>query len=703
MNIVALKQRVQARDRLVLTAENAGLELHDQALRALHAGDIPAAEAAILRNDANVRALVENLRIYQVELHAQADELAEGQARIDELLNRFSTLFGNMPVAAMLVSSSGVVLEANDRAAQLMALQHRGVAARFLHRMVDSAQYQTLVRPAFLRATVDAVTSLEHIVFVTESGHRFSGELHIAALPGTQDQPMQYACAVIDRTEHDEMLQALRDAADSLRASEAFLSDTARLARIGGWELDPSKGALRWSPQLRNIFELSADAPATLEAMMGLCRGSGRQRLQTALDAAARGMPFEIEIDMAAAGGRPMRVRTVGHTELRDGGVSRVIGVFQDITAQTESRRRIDELTERLTLAIEAGGIGTWHWSAAPDEFAIDERLSRMIAPQGGEPLARLAEAVMPDEWQRLRDALGRALATGDALDMDLHLVGEDVRVLHLTGHAHAPGDGRPSGVLGCARDCTAERQTLLAVTARDAAERASRSKSAFLSRMSHELRTPLNAILGFSQLMRMDAEDGNLVLKPQRAAMIETAARHLLDLVNEVLDVSQIESGRVAVTLADFDLREVVQESIAMVKTAAETAGIRISDDLPSDRSSTVRGDRLRLKEVLINLLSNAVKYNLPNGEVVVAAHEVGGRIEVHVTDNGPGLSDKQLTGLFEPFNRAGAENSGIEGSGMGLYVSRRFAELMDATLTVQTDLGRGCRFIVSLRRGAH
>jgi two-component system, cell cycle sensor histidine kinase PleC len=273
---------------------------------------------------------------------------------------------------------------------------------------------------------------------------------------------------------------------------------------------------------------------------------------------------------------------------------------------------------------------------------------------------------------------------------------------LHLSGHAHATDDGQASGVIGCARDCTAERQTLLALTARDAAERASRSKSAFLSRMSHELRTPLNAILGFSQLMRMDAEDGNLVLKPQRAAMIETAARHLLDLVNEVLDVSQIESGRVTVTLTDFDLHDVVRESMAMVKTAADAADIRLSDELPVDRPCPVRGDRLRLKEVLINLLSNAVKYNLPHGEVVVAAHDTGTRMEVHVTDNGPGLSDTQLSGLFEPFNRAGAENSGIEGSGMGLYVSRRFAELMDATLTVQTDVGRGCRFIVSLRRGA-
>ena len=702
MNIVALKQRVQARDRLVLTAETAGLELHEQALQALHAGDLAGAEAAILRNDANVRALVENLRIYQVELHAQADELAEGQARIDELLNRFSTLFGNMPVAAMLVSAGGVVLEANDRAAHLLALQNRGLAARFLHRMIDAGQYQILVRPAFLRATVDAVTSLDHIVFVAENGHRFSGELHIAALPGTQDQPMQYACAVIDRTEHDQMLLALRQAADTLRANEAFLSDTARLARIGGWELDPARGALRWSPQLRSIFELSADAPATLEAMLDLCRGGGRRRLQAALDEASRGMPFEIEIDMAAAGGRPMRVRTVGHTELLNGGVSRVIGVFQDITAQTEARRRIDELTERLTLAVEAGGVGTWHWTAGNDEFAVDERLSRMLALPGGALPAGVAEAVMPDEWQRLRDALASALDSGQALDLDLTLAGDGDRVLHLTGRPLEPADGRLPGLMGCARDCTAERQALLALTAREAAERASRSKSAFLARMSHELRTPLNAILGHSQLLRMDAEDGNLAVKPQRAVAIEAAARQLLDLVNEVLDVSQIESGRVAVALADFDLHEVVRASVALVSPAAQATGIRVSDDLPADGRLVVRGDRLRLGEVLVNLLSNAVKFNRPQGEVVIAAHEVGRRIELHVTDNGPGLSDTQLAGLFEPFDRAGAEHSGIEGSGMGLYRSRRLAELMDATLSVQADLGRGCRFILSLRRGA-
>jgi signal transduction histidine kinase len=587
MNVIALKQRVQARDRLVLSAENAGLELHQQALAALNRGDLMGAEAAILRNDANVRTLVENLRIYQAELHAQAAELDEGHARIEELLTRFSALFANMPVAAMLVAFSGVVLESNGRAATLFALQARGVASRFLHRLVDNAQYQNLVRPAFLRAGADAVTSLDAIDFIAEDGRRFSGELHIAALPARAGEATQYAVAVIDRS---EQLEARR--------------------------------------------------------------------------------------------------------------------------AQELSRQRIDELSERLALAIDAGGIGTWFWADGHADLAGDERMLRLIARSNGTstqtPLTAaddlalgLAGALADGEWPRLHSALVRALH-GEALDIELQLQGLPPRHLHLSGRGHDGRDGRPRGVLGCARDCTVERESRRAEAARESAEIANRAKSAFLSRMSHELRTPLNAILGFSQLMRMEAEAGDLIVKPHRATLIETAARHLLDLINEVLDVSRIEAGRMDVQLTRFELGQVLAECLPLVQGMADKEGIQLADHLDRRLPTWVRGDRLRLKEVLINLLSNAVKYNRPHGRVDVSVVLQGGRIELSVADTGHGLDERQQAALFEPFNRLGAEFTKVEGSGMGLFVSKRFIELMGATLAVHSTPGAGTTFTVSLASAA-
>jgi signal transduction histidine kinase len=211
---------------------------------------------------------------------------------------------------------------------------------------------------------------------------------------------------------------------------------------------------------------------------------------------------------------------------------------------------------------------------------------------------------------------------------------------------------------------------------------------------MSHELRTPLNAILGFSQLMRLEADAGDLVLKPHRVALIESAARHLLELVNEVLDVSRIESGKLDLRLVPCDLASVVGESLALIQPLADPRNVTLTNLVGADGPAAglaVMGDRLRLKEVLINLLSNAVKYNVAGGRVVITAKQRGEQVELLVSDTGRGLNAQQLAGLFQPFDRLGAEASGIEGSGMGLFVSRRFIELMGGRIDVESGVGTG------------
>jgi PAS domain S-box-containing protein len=581
MNVDTLKQRVQARDRLIAAAENAGSELHRAALQALARGDIAAAEAAVLRHDGQMQTLVENLSVYQAELHAQAAELEAGHERAAQLLTRFSALFEKMPVATLLVDASGVLVEANARASALFALQQPRLAPRFMHRLVEPGHYQRLVRPAFLRAGVDGHSALDAVDFVAEDGRSFVGELHIAALPAGAGQPAQYATAVIDRTEQ-------------IRASQASAA----------------------------------------------------------------------------------------------------------------SLRRIEELSEHLSLAVDAGGIGAWRWNPELGEFSADARMQRLLgaaAPVGaGAPAADAAadvvDALAPGEWLRLRAALERALRDGALLDIGVQLAGAPPRHLHLIGRGHDGGDGRPRGVLGCAHDCTAEVEARRGEIAREAAEFASRAKSAFLSRMSHELRTPLNAILGFAQLMRMEADAGDLTVKPHRAQLIETAARHLLELINEVMDVTRIEAGRMELRPTRFEVAPMVAECLPMVVGMADAAAIRLQAD--ADPALWVVADRLRLKEVLINLLSNAVKYNRAGGEVVVrASHSPeGDRVELRVSDTGQGLTQAQIAALFEPFNRLGAERTPVEGSGMGLFVSKRFVDLMGATLSVDSEVEVGTTFVVSL-----
>ncbi len=716
MNVHGLKQRVESRDRLLLQAERVG-PLFDASLReALARGDLAAVEAALQRHDARLAELGEDLRIYQAELHAQADELQVSQLRTEALVQRFAALFAGMPVACVLVRFDGRLLESNALAGRLLQLSLRGAGIVFLHRLIDSTDYQERVRPAFHEAQATGASSLDGVRFFGSDGRLFIGDLYISRLVATGAEPAaegdagQYVCAVIDRTEHLHDLHALAASEAALRRSEAMLAESARLARVGGWELTLRPHALRWSAQLRKMLELPGDQLATLEATLALCAPYDRKSFSRAVARAELGEPFEIEIDMLTTSGRPLRVLAVGSAEVSDERVVRVLGALQDITSQHHVRRQLGVLTERLAIANEAGGIGVWDWNVAEGTLEFDPRMRQMLGldatPATG-LLQALVPHLQPHEGAHLQAALHASLTTLEPLNLELQRTDDQgaERWLHVTGRAHADVHGRVLRVIGCAWDSSPEHESLRLLAAKEAAENASQAKSAFLSRMSHELRTPLNAILGFAQLMRLEAEAGDLVLKPYRVTLIESAARHLLELVNEVLDVSRIEAGHVDVRLVPLDLRRSLAEALPMVQGLAERQGVQLDMAACEGEPCWVMGDRLRLREVLINLLSNAIKYNVPAGRV--ACHiEPGGPasegVTLAVADTGVGLSEAQQAELFQPFNRVGAERSGIEGSGMGLFVSRRFVELMGGQIGVRSAPGQGTTMTVRLRPAA-
>jgi len=227
-------------------------------------------------------------------------------------------------------------------------------------------------------------------------------------------------------------------------------------------------------------------------------------------------------------------------------------------------------------------------------------------------------------------------------------------------------------------------------------AELASKAKTEFLSRVSHELRTPLNAILGFTQLLEM--ETNNYPHLQGQVGEISVAGKHLLNLVNEVLDLSQIEQGRVSIHLEAVPLQETIEETIKYVEPMAQANNITIVKNLCGKPCSAL-ADTLRLREILLNLLSNAVKYNRSNGQVTVSCDEDDqGRISVSVADTGLGLNREQIKQLFEPFSRLGAEYTEIEGSGIGLTIVKRMLELMQGTISVASQLDEGSCFTLYL-----
>jgi signal transduction histidine kinase/ActR/RegA family two-component response regulator len=238
------------------------------------------------------------------------------------------------------------------------------------------------------------------------------------------------------------------------------------------------------------------------------------------------------------------------------------------------------------------------------------------------------------------------------------------------------------------------EQRTRAMHQAQLAAEAANQSKSEFLSRMSHELRTPLNAVLGFSQLLELDRLTPD---QDQAVDQITRGGRHLLDLINEILDISQIETGKLTLSPEAVNVREVVSESVDLVRPLADERGVHLLGGELGACDQHVFADRQRIKQILLNLLGNGIKYNRDGGTVSISCSQpTPGRLRIQVTDTGPGIPKEQFELLFTPFERLGAEQSTIEGTGIGLALSRRLAEVMGGTLDVESTVGRGSTFYV-------
>jgi signal transduction histidine kinase len=242
----------------------------------------------------------------------------------------------------------------------------------------------------------------------------------------------------------------------------------------------------------------------------------------------------------------------------------------------------------------------------------------------------------------------------------------------------------------------TLEETARALIEAKSEADRANRAKSDFLSRMSHELRTPLHAILGFGQLLEMDELQSD---QKDNVQQILGGGRHLLRLINEVLDITTIEAGRIQLSLEKVDVEEVLTECASFVRPLAKKRAIRLECDASAACAVHITTDRQRLTQVVLNLLSNAVKYNRDGGEISVSCKQLSPeRLLIQVVDTGVGIPRAHFERLFGAFDRLGAEHSGVEGTGLGLAVTKRLVELLGGEIGVESVVGEGSTFTVAL-----
>ena len=308
-------------------------------------------------------------------------------------------------------------------------------------------------------------------------------------------------------------------------------------------------------------------------------------------------------------------------------------------------------------------------------------------------------------EPQRAEDAITRVLRESKVTNYELTALARDGKetVVSINATTFHDRDRKLQGVFAAARDVTDRKHFELALqesnvdlqAAREAAEKANRAKSEFLSSMSHELRTPLNAVLGFAQLMASEVPPPP-VHQQRSIDQILKGGWYLLRLINEILDLAMIESGKVTMSQESMSMTDVLQDCKGMIEPQAAKRGIAMT--FPKfDNVFYVHADRTRVKQVMINLLSNAIKYNGSGGSVIVQCVVSGkDRVRISVKDTGAGLSADQLAQLFQPFNRLGQEESGEEGTGIGLVVTKQLVELMGGLIGVESAVGVGTVFWV-------
>ena len=328
----------------------------------------------------------------------------------------------------------------------------------------------------------------------------------------------------------------------------------------------------------------------------------------------------------------------------------------------------------------------------------------------GVEPGEFLADGLLmhklrhPDDRHRVEQEIRTAHGDGARVQTEYRVLLASGEVKWVQAFsAPAPLEDGHEVRIGVVVDITAARQAETLRLERDRAEAADLAKSEFLSRVSHELRTPLNAVLGFGQLMEIDPGHGPFSQRQLAwTRQLLASGQHLLALMNDILDLSSAQTGRMRMDIQNVALPEVLDEAQMLLSVVAQQAGVQVKLAPLPPALPPVRGDRKRLVQVLSNLLSNAVKYNQPGGwvrlQVHTTAHAGGTVVAVSVADSGPGLDEGQKARLFQPFERLGAQRGPVAGTGLGLALSRQLVEAMGGTIAVDSHPGHGAIFIVRL-----
>jgi PAS domain S-box-containing protein len=492
--------------------------------------------------------------------------------------------------------------------------------------------------------------------------------------------------------------------------AERRLQAALQSGRIGTWSWDFQSDEVEADDKLREIFDLPLDSPLKIQAFFGRIHSEDLPGLEATIEEARRSLgDYEFEFRIQISDGETRWAVARGNVDRHPTGFGLyMIGITWDITERRRTEDSLRETEERYRLAARATNDAIWDWNIRTDEIHWNEAVCSLFGycNDDVEPTGKWwKEHIHPDDRPKVIEGIHAVIGGGGNHWTEeyrfLEADGSYANVLD-RGFMFRDRLGRPVRMIGAMQDIThRKRYEQELAAAKEAAEEANQAKSQFIANMSHELRTPLSAVIGYTEMLEEEAEDLGARSMLEDLQKINHNARHLLSLINDVLDISKIEAGKMDVHAEDFAVEPLVKEVADTVSSLVEKNGNILELEI-SGALGTMHSDVVKVRQCLFNLLSNAAKFT-ENGRIGLSsrrqADAEGDWLEFRVGDTGIGMSSEELAKLFQRFTQADSSTTRkFGGTGLGLSITKAFATMLGGDISVESERGRGTTFTLRL-----
>ena len=599
----------------------------------------------------------------------------------------------------------------------------REVLGHSLDEIRTVADWNDLIHPEDLPGYKDAVRS--HLKGETE---RFEVEYRYRGANGEWRWARQHGLALRDETGRAYRMAGStgditeqKELAAELEALRIRVVDAIETLDAGFLLWDSDDRLYLFNSKYAEIFSASVDSDVSdmlvkgveFEEFMREPYRRGLYRDLTLDEDEEQWLERRIEHHRNPTGPRELEIIRKGtwlHINERKTSHGDTVAIYTDITELKKRQEALRESEERYALAMHGSNEGLWDWNLRTGEVYISphiEALFGLTAQDLKTSTAEVRSRIHPDDLERVRAAWHAHLnAKSEFYTCEYRVRGEDgsYRWTHSRGICSRDENGEPYRASGSVGDISERKEAEAALhEAREVARQASEAKSDFLASMSHELRTPLNAIIGITEMLMEEAEDSGD--RDQNASLdrVRRAGKHLLGLINEVLDLSKVEAGRMELQIQEFDLAELIDDVATTTEALATVKNNHLSVSFPDDVGA-MRTDQTRLRQIIFNLVSNACKFT-QDGTIELSVEQASRSgspgVSISVSDTGIGMTPEQIETVFEPFSQAETTTAvQFGGTGLGLTISREYCRMMGGDIAVQSESGKGTTFRVWLPR---